>query len=133
MKTLAIVLAAALAAVVPATAYAASSASVQAPPSVCDLLDCDKIVDTVRCIGDALGGHSCHSAIASSAATPDPKKVVSCVGTAVRDWLDGVTPEPCTVNAALASGAPDVEKVVQCTKTALRNVVDGVTPMPCAV
>jgi hypothetical protein len=135
MKTLAIVLVAALAAAVPATAYAATASTTQGPPQVCDLVDCERIIDVVRCVGDALGGHSCH-AEAASAPTPDPEAILACVGTAVQNWIDGVTPEMCTVNAvnvAVASETPDVEKAVRCAQTAVRNVVDGVTPMPCDV
>ena len=137
MKTLAIVLAAALAALVPATAYAATAApsslaagscdqvlktpvecavwvlkcvgdslggnachqdavaTAAAPPEACDVVDCGKVVGVVRCVGDALGGHACHAETA--AATPDPEAVVACAKVAVRNVLEGVTPEPCTV------------------------------------
>ena len=139
MKTLALVLAASLAALVPATAYAATAAplaseshcsnalktpvqcavwavqcagyalggnpcyglaseQVQAgPPEACDVADCEKVVWVVRCVGDALGGHACHGQ-ETAADTPDPEAIVACVGTAVQNWIDGVTPEMCTID-----------------------------------
>ena len=140
MKTLALVLAVALAALVPATASAATAAPVATeshcqttlkqpvecavwavqclgyalggdpcygvatqattievgPPQVCDLVDCEKVVWVVRCVGDALGGHACHGAMTED--TPDPEAILACLGTAIQNWIDGVTPEMCTID-----------------------------------
>lgn len=131
MKTLVTVVAIALAAIAaPATAYAA----VSAPAAVGS---CDGILKTptqcaiwtLRCVGDALGGHACHDDAAT--AQEGPKELVQCTLNQVENVLEGVTPMPCTVGDEAGAAGPDPQKVVACATGTVRAVVHGYTPMPC--
>ena len=82
----------------PCYGAAAQTTSVQVgPPEPCDVADCEKVVWVVRCVGDALGGHACHAETTTDG-TPDPEAILACLGTAIQNWLDGVTPEMCTID-----------------------------------
>ncbi len=105
-------------------------------PFVASDSNCDNVLKnaagcagwTLRCVGDALGGQSCHEVAAD--ANVDPKKVIACTGEAARHIIEGTPMEMCEVS--MDTAAPDVKQVVDCTKQAVRNFIQG-TPQPCPI
>ena len=55
----------------------------------------DKAMWAVRCVGDSLGGHSCHARVLAGDLAPDADALLGCVEAGARNVLRGVEPMPC--------------------------------------